>query len=102
MRGYGSSGSFSGAFRGLPPRASADDRAGLLATFYIEYYTAFGLPVILAGLATGRFGLERTAEVYGTCDIILALVSTVLSGVSAAGFTAENRRPQKQADATGR
>lgn len=102
MRGSGSSGSFSGALRGLLPRTSADDRAGLLATFYIEYYTAFGLPVILAGLATGRFGLERTAEVYGTCDIILALVYTVLFGVGAAGFTAEHRRPQKQADATGR
>lgn len=102
MRGSSSSGSFSGAFRGLLPRASADGRAGLLETFYIEYYIAFGLPVILVGLAMGRFGLERTAEVYGTCDIILALVYTVLSGVSAAGFTAENRWPQKQADATGR
>ncbi|TPW26967.1 MFS transporter [Martelella alba] len=78
LAGVGFGASFSGAFRELLPRAEADDRAGLLSTFYIESYLAFSVPVIAAGLAVPHFGLERTAMIYGGIVIALALVSAVI------------------------
>ncbi|TMV81203.1 MFS transporter [Thioclava sp. BHET1] len=78
LAGIGFGASFSGAFRELLPRADAADRAGLLATFYVESYLAFSLPVILAGLAVPHLGLVTTATIYGSAIILLALTSAAL------------------------
>ncbi len=66
---------FSGMLRTLLPLAQPDERAGLLAAYFVEAYLAFGVPAIAAGLAAPRLGLITTTYVYGGALIILAVIS---------------------------
>ena len=79
IAGVGFGASFSGALQSLLPTAHADQRAGLLAAFYVQCYLAFSLPAIAAGLAIPRIGLDSTAYIYGGAVIALALISMVAS-----------------------
>lgn len=79
VAGVGFGANFSGALQSLLPTAHADQRAGLLAAFYVQCYLAFSLPAIAAGLAIPRIGLPSTAYVYGGAVIVLALISMVAS-----------------------
>jgi hypothetical protein len=47
--------------------------------YFIASYTAFRIPVVVAGVATAHFGLHRTALAY--CAVI-----AVLAAVAAAGL----------------
>lgn len=78
VAGFGFGAELSGAMRNLLPLATADERAGLLAAFYVESYLAFGLPVVLAGVVLPRFGLAFTTEVYGSLVVVLALSSFMM------------------------
>ena len=60
--GYGLA--YLGAFRMTIAAASPAQRAGLLAAIYILVYLAFGVPALIAGVATTKFGLHSTALVY--------------------------------------
>jgi hypothetical protein len=51
--------SFSGTLRSLAPLAPAQQRAGLMASFFVCSYVAFSVPAILAGLSTNLFGLPK-------------------------------------------
>jgi len=53
-------------------RAAASDRAGLIAAISIVNYLAFGLPALIAGIATSHFGLHDTALVYSAGIALLA------------------------------
>lgn len=72
VAGLGFGAGFNAAVRCLVPLASPQDRAGLMASFFVLSYLAFSLPAIAAGLFTGLFGLRDTALGYGTLLITLA------------------------------
>lgn len=75
--GFGST--FSGVLRALLPTAGPDQRAGLLAAFYVQSYLAFSLPAVAAGLAVPLIGLSIAAYLYGAVIIVLAVVSLMAS-----------------------
>lgn len=85
IAGLGFGGSFSGVLRTILPLASADERAGLLSSFYVESYLAFALPAIAAGLTAPVLGLAVTAYVFGAVLIVLAAISFVATMASRNG-----------------
>jgi MFS family permease len=82
ISGIGFGTAFSGTLRTVLPLAKTDERAGLLAAFYVEGYLSFSLPAVLAGLAVPMVGLTVTAYVYGTAVIVMALASMIAVGFS--------------------
>jgi MFS family permease len=82
ISGIGFGAAFSGTLRSVLPLALTDERAGLLAAFYVEGYLSFSLPAVLAGLAVPMVGLTVAAYVYGTAVILLALGSMIAVGLS--------------------
>src|ERR1700732_144304 len=71
-----------GACRVIMARADFSDRAGLIAAISTVNYLAFGLPALIAGMATSHFGLHDTALVY--C-VVIALLAAAATG----GFLSE-------------
>jgi hypothetical protein len=71
-------GAFFGAVRSVMPLAEPDERAGLMAAFYIESYLANAIPVVIAGYYAKRVGLLKTANVYGIAIIVLALAAMAI------------------------
>jgi hypothetical protein len=61
-----------GAYRVIMARAAASNRAGMIAAVSTVNYLAFGLPALLAGVATSHFGLHDTALVYSAAIALLA------------------------------
>jgi MFS family permease len=82
ISGIGFGAAFSGTMRTVLPLAKTDERAGLLAAFYVEGYLSFSLPAVLAGLAVPMVGLTVAAYVYGTAVIAMALASMIAVGRS--------------------
>jgi hypothetical protein len=82
ISGIGFGAAFSGTMRTVLPLAKTDERAGLLAAFYVEGYLSFSLPAVLAGLAVPMVGLPVAAYVYGTVVIVMALASMIAVGFS--------------------
>lgn len=66
-----------GGYRVIMARAAASNRAGLIAAISIVSYLAFGLPALIAGVATSRFGLHDTALVY---SVVIALLAAAAAG----------------------
>jgi MFS family permease len=66
-----------GAYRVIMARAAASDRAGLIAAISTVQYLAFGLPALIAGIATSHFGLHDTALVY---SVVIALLAVAAAG----------------------
>ena len=64
-------GALATATRGVAP----GQRAGLMSSVFVVGYLAFSVPAIAAGLASARFGLAVTAEVYGAAVVVLALLA---------------------------
>ena len=75
LAGIGMGISFSGALRSLVPLAPPAERAGLMASFLVCSYLSFSVPVLLAGVATGWFGLRATALGYGGALLLLAVLT---------------------------
>jgi MFS family permease len=82
VAGFGFGAAFAGTMRSVLPLAKTDERAGLLAAFYVEGYLSFSLPAVVAGLAVPMMGLTLAAYVYGTAVIAMALASMVAIGFS--------------------
>jgi MFS family permease len=82
ISGVGFGAAFSGTMRTVLPLAKTDERAGLLAAFYVEGYLSFSLPAVLTGLAVPMVGLTVAAYVYGTAVIVMALASMIAVGFS--------------------
>jgi MFS family permease len=55
------------------PLARPDERAELLAVFYIVCYLSMCLPAILAGFTANAIGIARTADIFATVVILLNL-----------------------------
>jgi hypothetical protein len=77
VSGIGFGAAFSGSMRTVLPLAQTDERAELLAAFYVEGYLSFSLPAVLAGFAVPMVGLTVAAYVYGAAVILMALASTI-------------------------
>jgi MFS family permease len=73
LSGVGFGLAFVGAYRTTVAPAAADQLAGLVTAIYIASYFAFGIPAVLAGLASTHFGLHDTALVYSAA--VAALVA---------------------------
>jgi MFS family permease len=82
-----------GGYRVIMARAAASNRAGLIAAISTVSYLAFGLPALIAGIATSHFGLHHTALVYAVVIALLALAAT-------GGLLFEGRAPEPQAVAS--
>lgn len=77
VSGVGFGAAFSGTMSAVLPLAKTDERAGLLAAFYVEGYLAFSLPAVLTGLTVPMVGLTVAAYAYGAAVILMALASMV-------------------------
>lgn len=75
IAGTGFGATFSGILRTVLPLAGPDERAALLATYYVESFLAFSLPAVAAGAAAPAFGLAFTAHIYCMVLILLAFTS---------------------------
>jgi MFS family permease len=99
-------GFFLGAYRILTALAGPGQRAGLVAAIWIVWYLAFSVPVVAAGVATTRFGLHETAEVYSAALAALAAAAAgifLFRGRSRPRGPAQRRHNQGQtADLQGR
>jgi MFS family permease len=98
IAGIGVGISFLGSFRVLSALATPGQRASLISAIFIAAYTAFSVPVVIAGLATSRYGLHGTELAYSAAVAVLAalaLVSLVLQGRAATGIPAPVLRMDK-------
>jgi hypothetical protein len=77
VAGVGFGAAFSGTLRTVLPLAKTDERAGLLAAFYVVGYLSFSLPAVLTGLTVPMVGLTAAAYAYGAAVIAMALASTI-------------------------
>ena len=73
VAGIGVGAAFLGSFRVLSALATPGERARLIAAIFIATYTAFSVPVVIAGIATSRFGLHGTG--LGYCAVLAALAA---------------------------
>jgi MFS family permease len=78
VAGLGFGPAFMGAYRAVVASAVPDDRAGLIAAVYVVSYLATGIPAVIGGIATSRYGLSGTALVYSLVVAALAAVAAVL------------------------
>ncbi|MDQ1496478.1 MAG: hypothetical protein QOG69_2961 [Actinomycetota bacterium] len=91
IAGIGVGTSVLGSFRVLSALATPGQRASLISAIFIAAYTAFSVPVVIAGIATSRFGLHGTGLAY--CAAVaglaaLALVSLLLQRRASTGVPA--------------
>lgn len=75
--GVGMGAAFLGAVRRVMPLAAPHQRAGLMAAFYVESYTAFALPALAAGYAARTYGLVATADALGAGVGLVAAAALV-------------------------
>lgn len=82
VSGIGFGAAFGGTMRTVLPLARTDERAELLAAFYVVGYLSFSLPAVLTGFTVPMIGLTAAAYTYGAVVIALALVSMIAVTVS--------------------
>jgi MFS family permease len=75
IAGVGFGASFTAALRLIFPLAPAHQRAGVVAVIYLVSYTAFGVPIVVAGQLAGPLGLVSTVAWYSAATVLLALIS---------------------------
>jgi hypothetical protein len=78
IAGFGFGPAFAGAYRAVIARAPAADRAGLITAVYIVSYLATGIPAVVGGIATSRYGLDDTAQVYALVVAALATAAVII------------------------
>ena len=74
IAGLGFGTSFMGAIRVVMPLARPEERAGLMATFYVESYLAFSIPAIIAGFMVKEVGLIISSNIYISAIILLSVI----------------------------
>lgn len=74
IAGLGFGTSFMGAIRVVMPLARPEERAGLMATFYVESYLAFSIPAIIAGFMVKELGLIVSSNIYISAIILLSVI----------------------------
>src|SRR3954463_7139219 len=78
VAGLGFGPAFMGAYRVVVAFADPSDRAGLVTAVYVVSYLATGIPAVIGGIATSRYGLRETALVYSLVVAALAAVAVML------------------------
>jgi len=73
VTGGGFGASFLGCLGTIMPLAAPDERAGLLAAFYVQSYLAFSLPAVGAGLLARSLGYAATADLYAAAILAVSL-----------------------------
>lgn len=73
VTGIGFGTSFLGCVGSIVPLAAPDERAALLAAFYVQSYLAFSVPAILAGYLAKTVGYAVTADVFGSAIVLASL-----------------------------
>jgi MFS family permease len=99
VSGFGFGGAFLGAMATVTRGVAPGERAGLLSSVFVVSYLAFSVPAIAAGVAAGRIGLARTAEIYGAAVIVLALAATVALVLRRRGDEPADRPRSEDAEA---
>lgn len=74
--------SFTAALRLILPHAALAERAGVVAGIYVVSYTAFGLPIIVAGQLAGVVGQVPAVVGYALLTIVLAAISLIAQHVA--------------------
>lgn len=74
--GFGTS--FLGIMRSITPLAGPHERGELFATVFIVSYLAFGIPAVVAGIASPHIGLTATTYAYGGLVVILSGSASLL------------------------
>jgi MFS family permease len=69
---------FMGIMRSITPVAAPHERGELFASVFVVCYLAFGVPAVIAGMASPHLGLAETTYVYGACVIVLASVTALM------------------------
>jgi hypothetical protein len=75
VSGMGFGSAFSGTLGTVMPLARPDERASLLAAYFVVGYLAFSLLSVLAGFLTPVVGLTTAADFYGFGVILLSVGS---------------------------
>ncbi|MFF8593854.1 MFS transporter [Streptomyces sp. NPDC015220] len=75
--GTGQGAAFGSTLRILGPLADNARRGALFAAVYLVAYTAYGVPVLAAGIAADHLGLSATVVAYGTLVAVLAAIAAV-------------------------
>ena len=83
LGGAGFGGTFGGQVRLIAPHAGAHERASLFSAVYTVAYLAFGVPVVIAGQLTPRWGLLPTFDSYAALVVVLAVVGLAVQGIRA-------------------
>jgi MFS family permease len=78
IAGLGFGSAFNGSLRSLAALAEPQERASLMAGFYVLSYLAFSVPAIAAGLCTGLFGLPATAMGLGALLALMAFTALLM------------------------
>jgi MFS family permease len=78
VAGLGFGPAFTGAYRATVALAPSGGRAGLITAIYIVSYVASGIPVVIGGIATSDYGLQKTALVYSIAVAALAAAAGLL------------------------
>jgi MFS family permease len=74
ITGAGFGASFTAALRLIIPLTEAHQRAAVVASIYLVSYSAFGLPVVLAGQAADMYGPVPTMFWFGASAVVLAVL----------------------------
>src|SRR3954454_4623454 len=78
VAGLGFGPAFMGAYRAVGWVGASAARAGLITAIYVVSYLATGIPAVIGGIGTSRYGLNRTALVYSLVVAALAAVAVIL------------------------
>jgi len=89
IAGLGFGPAFMGAYRSTVALATPADRAGLITAIYIVSYVSTGVPAVIGGVATSRYGLHATALLYLVAVAALAAAAVSLLARQLAGGSTE-------------
>lgn len=78
VAGTGFGTAFLGIMRSITPLVGPEQRGELFSAVFVASYLSFGIPAVIAGYASGRFGLAPTAYVYGAVVVLLASTAAFL------------------------
>ncbi|WMT92619.1 MFS transporter [Pelagibacterium sp. H642] len=95
VAGLGFGAGFLGALRSVVPLAAPQERASLMAAFYIESYLANAVPAMAAGYLAQQIGLEETAGIFGLFVLLLSVLAIVLAEQQRSGPKADQDRPKR-------
>ncbi|WP_112313244.1 MFS transporter [Pseudogemmobacter bohemicus] len=75
LAGTGFGTCFYASLRTIVPLCPPDERGELFASIFTLSYLAFGLPVVAAGFAIPRIGLDATVLIYGLIITLMAALA---------------------------